>query len=80
MGKASFYGSEYLNSFLPPLGGRVGDRCSLPPIIPVKTSILDCFRKMFRVDIRLLVNICNGPGYFEDAVEGTDRDSWLRSA
>jgi hypothetical protein len=46
---------------------------SFPPVIPVKTSVLDRFCKMFRPDFRLFINICNGPGYLENTVEGTGR-------
>ena len=45
------------------------------PALSIQAAVLDGFGEMLHSDVFALGNICNGAGYFEDAVVGTSREA-----
>ena len=50
-------------------GSGKGSESSFPPAVAVKAPVLNRFGKVFGADIFLFVDICNGSGNLEDAIE-----------
>ena len=55
--------------------GETGMSESIPPVIPIQTSIINCFRQMSGLDVFAAVEVGNGAGNLEDSVVCTRGES-----